>query len=407
MTSRSTVIVLSFVAGAAIFALAPGLSTTVQRAVGIGTTTKIIAASKPAGSEPASGLLTMSEEQIKLAQIELANVGPATIARRLTVPGSIIPSADLIAHVSVKLSGTVAQLRKNIGDDVAKNEVIAVLESREVADAKSEYMAARLTNELAQDLANRDKMLWDGKAVPEQQFLRSRNAAAQSGMKVNIARQKLMALGLAGNEISSLPETSEALLRRQDVRAPISGRVVERKVELGTAVGRDSLETELFVIVDLDRVWVDLSVAASDLPLIREGQPVKISARGLSESATGKIIFVSPLVDKDTRTARVVAVIENADRTWRPGSFVTAAIVLNERTVPVVAPATAIQKLEGRPVIFVRTKDGFEKRDVVPGEREDQRIEIVSGLTPGETIATTNTFSLKAELSKPKDETER
>ena len=403
MASRSTIIILSFATGAAIFALAPGLSTTVQRAVGIGTTTKIATAAKPAASEPASGSLPMSEEQIKLAQIELRNVGPAMIAKRLAVPGTISPSADLIAHVSVKLSGTVAELRKNIGDDVVKDEVIAVLESREVADAKSEYMAARLTNDLAQDLANRDKTLWDGKAIPEQQFLRSRNAAAQSGMKVNIARQKLMALGLADNEIATLPETPEARLRRQDVRAPISGRVVERKVELGAAVGRDNLETELFVIVDLSRVWVDLSVAASDLPLIREGQPVKISARGLSESTTGKVIFVSPLVDKDTRTARVVAVIENADRTWRPGSFVTAAIALNERTVPVVAPATAIQKVEGRSVVFVRTKDGFQKRDVVLGEKEDQGLEIVSGLTPGETIATTNTFALKAELSKPKD----
>jgi len=404
MAGRSTIIVLAFVAGAAIFALAPGLSTAVQRAVGIGAPAKTAAPSKSAAPEPVAALLPMNDEQIKLASIELANVGPATIAKRLVVPGSIIPNADLIAHVSVKLSGTVAELRKNIGDDVTRDEVIAVLESRAVADAKSEYLAARLTDDLAQDLANRDKTLWAGKAIPEQQFLRSRNAAAQSGMKVNISRQKLMALGLAENEITALPETSEARLRRQDVRAPIAGRVVERKVELGTAVGRDNLETELFVIVDLSRVWVDLSVASSDLPLIKEGQSVKISARGLSETTTGKIIFVSPLVDKDTRTARVVAEIQNVDRTWRPGSFVTAAIALNERTAPVVAPATAIQRLDRRPIVFVRTKDGFEKRDVVLGQKEDQALEIVSGLTPGETIAVTNTFSLKAELSKPKDE---
>ena len=404
MASRSTIIVLAFVAGAAIFALAPGLSTTVQWAVGIGAPAKTTASSKPTTAEPVSGSLPMSEEQIKLAQIELAEVGPATIAKRLVVPGSIVPNAGLIAHVSVKLSGTVAELRKNIGDDVIRDEVIAVLESREVAAAKSEYLAARLTNDLAQDLSNRDKTLWDGRAIPEQQYLRSRNAAAQSGMKVNIARQKLMALGLADNEIAALPDASEARLRRQDVRATIAGRVVERKVELGTAVGRDNLETELFVIVDLSRVWVDLSVASSDLPLIKEGQSVKISARGLSETTTGKIVFISPLVDKDTRTARVVAEIPNADRTWRPGSFVTAAIALSERSVPAAASATAIQKFEGRTIVFVRTKDGFEKRDVVLGQKEDQTFEIVSGLTPGETIAVTNTFSLKAELSKPKDE---
>jgi cobalt-zinc-cadmium efflux system membrane fusion protein len=142
MASRSTIIVFSFLAGAAIFALAPGLSTTVQRAIGIGQQNKTANSAKQATSEPVAGALLMSDEQIKIAQIELAQVGPATIARRLVVPGSIVPNADLIAHVSVKLSGTVAELRKNIGDDVAKDEVIAVLESREVADAKSEYLAA-------------------------------------------------------------------------------------------------------------------------------------------------------------------------------------------------------------------------------------------------------------------------
>src|SRR4051812_29043192 len=374
MASRTISIILSFVAGAAIFAFAPGLSTTVQRAIGIGQQNKTVNSAKQATPEPAAGALPMSDEQIKVAQIELAKVGPASIAKRLVVPGSIVPNGGLIAHVSVKLSGTVAELRKNIGDDVTKDEVIAVLESREVADAKSEYLAARLTDDLAQDLANRDKKLWEGRAIPEQQFLRSRNAAAQAGMKVNIARQKLMALGLSDNEIATLPEASEARLRRQDVRAPISGRVVERKVELGTAVGRDNLETELFVVVDLSRVWVELSVAAGDLPLLKEGQRVGISARGLSETTTGKIVFVSPLVDKETRTARIVAEIENADRAWRPGSFVTAAIALDERKVPVVVPTTAIQKLGGRPIVFVRTRDGFEKRDTVLGQKEDQSV---------------------------------
>lgn len=405
MASRSIIIVLAFVAGAAIVALTPGLSSTLQRVAGIGARTKVAAISpKPDVSDVNASMISMGEEQIKGAQIELAIVGPATIAKRLIVPGSIVPHADRVAHVSVKLSGTVAELRKNIGDDVTKDEVIAVLESREVADAKSEYLAARLTNDLQQDLTRRDKSLWEGKAVPEQQYLRSRSAAAQSGMKVNITRQKLMALGLAENEITALPDAPEAQLSRQDVRASMAGRVVERKVELGTAVGRDSLETELFVVVDLSRVWVELSVASSDLALMKEGQPVDISARGLTGTTTGKIVFVSPLVDKETRTARVVAEIENGNGTWRPGSFVNAAIALNERKVPVVAPATAIQKVGSRPIVFVRTKDGFEKRDVILGQKENRMVEIVSGLAAGETIASTNTFSLKAELSKPRDE---
>jgi cobalt-zinc-cadmium efflux system membrane fusion protein len=247
-----------------------------QRAVGIAPAkTTAQGDGKSASNETKTTAVAMDDERIKLAQIELATVAPGTIARRLGVPGTVIPDADRVAHVSVKLSGTVAELRKNIGDDATKGEILAVLESREVADANSEYLAARLANELQQDLAARDKSLWEGRAVPELQYIKSRNAAAQTEMRFNIARQKLLALGVESNEIAGLPQSPDALLRSQNVRAPISGRLAERKVELGTAVGRDNLETELFVIVDLSRVWVELSVSSSDLPLVREGQSAR------------------------------------------------------------------------------------------------------------------------------------
>jgi membrane fusion protein, heavy metal efflux system len=87
----------------------------------------------------------LTDEQLTEAHIDLAQVESGTLAHRIIVPGTIIPVADRIARVAVKLSGTVAELRKNIGDPVIKGEVLAILESREVADAKSEYLAARLS----------------------------------------------------------------------------------------------------------------------------------------------------------------------------------------------------------------------------------------------------------------------
>ena len=218
----------------------------------------------------------------------MATVQSGTIARKIIVPGTIVPEADRIAHVAVKLSSIVAELRKNIGDPVEKNEVVAVLESREVADAKSEYLAARLTNELQQDLFERDKALWEKKISSEQQFLRSRNEAARAKMRNDIARQKLFALGLTETEIAGLPNQPEALLRRQEVRSPIAGSVVERKVELGVAVGRDNLETELFVIADLGRVWVELAVSPEDVSQVRIGQTVSVTARGTAEDGEGQ-----------------------------------------------------------------------------------------------------------------------
>jgi cobalt-zinc-cadmium efflux system membrane fusion protein len=106
------------------------------------------------------------------------------------------------------------------------------------------------------------------------------------------------------------------------------------------------------------------------------------------------------MLDKDTRSARVIAELDNQDGIWRPGSFVTAAIATEEQSVPIAVPFAAIQTMDGGPVLFVRTPDGFQKRPVVLGQRDEQAVEVVSGLSLGETIAVSNTFLLKAELLK-------
>lgn len=407
MMGRLSVLIVVFVIGIGTASLWPS----VRRIVGLPSEPSAAQLRAPAAEpqrpdvEPGNQeRIKLTDEQVAAAHIDVVATRGGTLSRRITVPGTIIPVADRIARVSVKLSGTVAELRKRLGDPVVKDEVVAVLESREVADAKSEYLAARLTNELQQMLFQRDKMLWDGHVSTEQQFLRSRNLTAQTEMKFNIARQKLFALGLGEKDIAALPNESEALLRRQEVRSPMTGRVVERKVDLGTAVGRDNLETELFVIVDLDRVWVELAISPVDLPFIREGQPVAVTFRGAKESADGKIVFISPLLDKDSRSARVVAEIANSDGVWRPGSFVTATIAVEEQAVPLVVPTSAVQTIGSEKVVFVREPDGFEKRPVALGRNDDRFTEVVSGLQPGEMIAATNTFLLKAEFMKSVNE---
>jgi membrane fusion protein, heavy metal efflux system len=345
-------------------------------------------------------IIRLAASQIETAGIELAPVQDGKLVTRILAPGTIVPHADRIARVSVKLSATVAELRKKLGDRVAKEEVMAVLESREVASAKSEYLAARLTSELAKDLYDRDKDLWDRRVTSEQLLLRSRNAVAQARMNLDIARQKLFAIGLTDKEIAVLPEQPEIALRRQEVRAPMAGRVVDRKVDLGAAVGRDNLETELFTIADLDRVWVDLAVSPTDLPLVGEGQTVTVAAHGLAYRAVGRIVFISPMLDREAHSARVVAEIANADGNWRPGSLVHATIEVGEHAAPVAVPTSAVQTIGKSQVVFVRTVDGFEKRAVTVGHSDDRISEIVAGLEAGETIAVTNTFALKAEFLK-------
>jgi membrane fusion protein, heavy metal efflux system len=346
-------------------------------------------------------LIRLDDAQIEAGKFAVAEVGPGILAKRIIAPGAIVPSGDHVARVAVRLLGTVAELRKRLGDPVQAGEVVAVIESREVADAKSEYLAARLVFDLQQTLFGRSQRLFDGKVLSENDYLRARTTFEDARVKHEIARQKLFALSLTAEQIDALPQQPVETLRRQELRAPIGGRIAERRVELGSLVGREGLESELFVIVDLAEVWVDLAVSPSDLASIREGQPITVSSGTGGEPSPAKVMFVSPLLSTGTRAARVVASIDNANRKWRPGSFVTAEIPADAATADIVVPLTALQTVKGARTVFVRTAEGFAARQVTVGRQDGRVAEITSGLAAGERVATGNTFVLKADLGKP------
>ena len=352
------------------------------------------------GHESGPPRIALSEQQIREAGITLAEAKGGTLRRHFLAPGSLIPDADHIARVSVRVLATVAELRKKLGDSVEQGEIVAVIESRDVAEAKSEYLAARVTNDLRQTLFNRQKVLVETRAVSENEYLRTQLAATEAQIKLDSSRQKLFALGLSEGEIADLPNQPPESLRKQYLRAPIAGRISERRVDLGGLIGREGQESELFVIVNLDAIWVDLAVSPEDIASVREGVPVSISAIGIEEKASASVIFVSPLLDRETRNARVIASLPNPDHRWKPGTFVTAEVPLGDAPAKVIVPRNALQTIKGAPTLFVRDQDGFEARQVKTGREDDDDVEILSGLAPGEAYAVANTFTLKAELEK-------
>ncbi len=349
------------------------------------------------GEHGSEEVVRLTADQIAAAKIAVSDVQGGILARRLTVPGTVVADADRLVRVGAKTPGTVAELRKRLGDSVVEGDLLGVLESREVADAKSQFLAALLTHGLQQTLFEREKSLWEKRVSTEQAFLRAQAATDESQIKLDVARQKLAALGFEEREIADLRQQPISALRRHELRSPIAGRVIERKVNVGAPV---IPETELFVIADLSEVWVELSVSPADLPFVKDGQPVTVSNGASTEEGVGKVIFISPLLDNETRTARVVASVNNKSGIWRPGTFVKAKVLTEEIKANVVVPPSAIQTIEGESVVFVRTEDGFEKREIVVGLRDENSVEVVFGLDAGEAIATENTFILKAELGK-------
>lgn len=365
------------------------------------------------------GRIALSESRIAAAGIEVAPVGPGVVVRSLSVPGVVTPAGERVARVAAKVVGTVAELGKRLGDPVEKGEVVAVLDSREVADAKNDYVAALVGLDLQETLFARDHDLWDRKVSAEQQFLRSRSAFVEARLKVDLTRQKLAALGVPDDEVAKLAETSPDTklaagddghltglrrtplsgMQRYELRAPISGVVVERRVDLGAPVNSEGQEQEIYTIADLSRVWVELSVPMADLDAIRRGQSVTLARQGAPPSR-GEIVFVSPMLDPLTRAAKVVAEIDNAGLAWRPGAAATVRVTLAEETVPVRLPRAALQTVEGATVAFVRTTEGFEKRELSLGRSDEGAVEVISGLEAGEAVALAGSFIVKAELGK-------
>lgn len=341
----------------------------------------------------------LSARQIASGNFAIRHAQAGVLIKRMVAPGVIVPSGERIAKVSVRLLGTVAELRKRLGDTVREGDVLAIIESREVADAKSQYLAARVAFDLQDTLFTRSKSLFESKVSSENDFLRAKTAFEDVRIKFDVARQKLFALGLTGEQIAALPQQPVESLTLQELRAPMGGRIAERRVDLGSLVGREGQESELFVIVDSSVVWAELAWPAADISAVSEGRQITI-ATGSHDPLPATIMFISPLLDKDTRLARVVASVDNSAHILRPGMFVTADIPLQQVQADVVVPKTAVQSLDGQSAVFIRTPDGFQPRKIVTGREDSRSFEVTSGLSAGDEIATANTFVLKADLGK-------
>ena len=190
---------------------------------------------------------------------------------------------------------------------------------------------------------------------------------------------------------------SNASAAPYNVTSMIDGVVIEKHVTLGEFVRDD---TDIFVVADLSVVWVNISVYARFLTDVKRGQKVRITTAGLGETAAGRVDYIGPIVGETTRTGVARVVLPNAARTWQPGLFVTAHITISESQVGVLAPDAAVQTIEGREVIFVKSGNKFSARPIVTGRRSHDVIEIVEGLAPGEDYVAEGSFIFKAELGK-------
>jgi len=343
------------------------------------------------------GRLTLSPQLGAKMGIMCAVAGPGTIKSILELPGEIAFNADLVSHVVPRFAGAALECRKNLGDTVRRGEVLAVIDSRELGEARSRYLVAAEREKLARYNFERSQRLWEKEMVPEKEFLTAQKSYLEEKIELDAATRKLAAMGLTEGEIAELAEGRASNLTHYALRAAFNGVIVRKHLSPGEWVKEDA---EIFVIADVSSVWADIVVYAKDLESVHIGQKATVKADASGLEAVGEVFYLGPLVGEDSRTARARVVIANPERKWRPGLFAKVELVREEVDLPVVVQTDAIQSLRNGPVIFVRYGDQFEARPVELGRSDGRVTEVVKGVSAGEEYVVRNSFVLKSELGK-------
>ncbi len=343
------------------------------------------------------GRVVLSAEAAQHAGIEVREAGGGRIAQTLTLRGEIVLNADEVAHIVPRVSGQVREVRVHLGDEVHAGDVLAVINSRELAEAKAGDLAAEARLTLKRANLERVEKLFEKKISPEEELLKGKQELAEAEIEHRTAEAKLHALGLSEEQVRALHEEKDVDYSRYEIKAPFDATVIKKHVTLGEVVGADS---DVYVLADLSTVWVDLAVYQKDAAKIRLGQSVTVYFRGEIPDAEGVIDYITPIVDKSTRTATARVVLKNKERQLRPGLFVTAEVVEYEADVSVAVTTEAIQRIRGWSAVFVNYGNTYEARPLELGHRDGRWIEVISGLSPGEKYVAKNSFVLKAEIGK-------
>ena len=424
----------------------------------------------------------LPEEAIANAGITFATAGPAQLNHAIRLTGEIGLNEEKVVHIVPRLDGVVKKVFRDLGDRVEKGEILAILESRELADAKINYLGAiknadlakidleresvlvkntsRMLDLLGQELdlekvyrdledlqigksrallipayaklkltksvylrekglfnkgissqsefllaeenfksaearyiALREKIAYDGPWTVRQK----KRTMEMEQFNLQTARQKLFALGMTQSEIKALTGQKENVFTQHELKSPLEGIIIKKHLTTGEAVKKDDA---VFLLADFSDVWVNISIPANDLKNIHLGKNVLVKNDSQGMEAQGKLTYLDSIVDEKTRMVTGRVVIENPDNKWRPGTFVTVEIALEERTVPLAVSMEAVQTIRDWSVVFVKYGNLFEARPLELGENDGQRVEVLQGLSGGEQYVAKNSFAVKAEIEK-------
>ncbi|HKW00008.1 MAG TPA: FixH family protein [Vicinamibacterales bacterium] len=298
------------------------------------------------------------------------------LSQAIRTVGVVRSDETRVVDVNVKIEGWIRELTADYtGRFVRQGEPLLTLYSPDLLATEQEYVLA---------LGTRDQL--QSSVMPD--------AKTRADALVAAARQRLVLWDLAPAELRELDETrtaKDALV----VRAPTSGFVIDKAVVKGAHVTPGQM---LFKLADLSVVWVEADVYEQDLPLMRVGARATVVLDAYpGESTTGRVIYISPYVDEQTRTDKVRYEFPNPRGQLKPGMFATVEIATSGGT-GITVPVDAVLDSGRDQVVFVAEGDGhFTPRPVTVGRRLGGTVEILKGLKEGEEVASGAAFFLDSE----------
>ncbi len=330
------------------------------------------------------GFVEMTPTRLAASGIRTSVVAEGSLGAEIIAQATVTAPPQGQALLTARADGAVVRINKRLGDPVNAGETVALLESREAAAFVAERNAAAARAQAARAAAAREQRLFDAKITAKQDLEAAQAARAEAEAELQRTQAAVRAAGVTGDG------------RYLAVSSPISGRITEVDTQLGAYV---SAGTELFNVSDPRRIQIEAALPSIDAQRIRTGDPAVIELPG-GGTVDAVVRSASPSLDLESRAATVVL----SPAATPPG--LTQGQALRVRIMPrgaptdgrIVLPEEAVQSVEGRDVVFVRTEGGFQAIPVTIGARSGGRIEILDGLRPGLTVVTDGAFVLKSQL---------
>jgi len=312
----------------------------------------------------------------------------------VTANGVVSPDVNRTIHVTSLGGGRVIDLKVKLGDTVSKGQTLLVISSPDLASAMSDYQKAKADEVLSRKALDRAQMLFDRGAIAAKDLEAAQDAEDKAKVDVETAEHHIQVLGADPAHLSPLI----------DLKAPVSGTIVEQNIAGFEGIKSLDNTPNLFTIADLGQVWIVCDVFENDLGEVHLGDAAEIHLNAFSDRLfKGSVADISRVLDPNTRSAKVRIVLGNADGALRPGMYAVATFRSRKLTNRIVVPATAIMRLHDKDWVF-RKEGGNRFRKIAvqaDGLAPDGMQEIRDGVTPGDVLVT-NALEFSTEVAEKK-----